>query len=81
MCMNDTRSTSHPGSLYRLGPVTNNAAFRQLFAMLETKKLSPTSFEGDGMDVAHVQAAVWALSNGQPLSAETRAAIEALPNE
>lgn len=81
MCMNDTRAISGPGSPYRLGPVTNNAAFRRLFAMLETKKLSSTSFEGDGVDVAHVQAAVWALSSGQPLSPETRAAIDALPNE
>lgn len=81
MCLNNSRSGSHPGSIYRLGPVTNNAAFRQFVRTLETKQLPVTTSEGDGMGVAYLQDAVWSLSRGEPINARTQAAIDALPDE
>lgn len=82
MCINSGRDGSAPGDEYEVGPVTNNPAFRRLFALLETKRLSSTVFAGgDGMDIATVQGAVFDLADGKPLSAATITAISALPDK
>lgn len=82
MCINSSRSGSAPGDEYEVGPVTNNPAFQQLFALLETKRLSSTVFAGgDGADIALVQEAVFTLASGHALSSATISKINALPNK
>lgn len=72
MCLNDNRSGSHPGAVYVLGPVLQNPGFDALFKQLEGKRIPQ---EG----AVEIQGAVWALSEGEPISPSSRAYIDALP--
>jgi hypothetical protein len=73
MCLNDSRSGSYPGAVYQLGPVLQNPAFEALFKRLEGKRIPQ---EG----AVEIQAAVWALTEGDPISPPHQAHIDALPD-
>lgn len=73
MCLNDTRSGSAPGVVYELGPLLRDPAFDALFARLARKKLPRET-------VPELQAAVWDLAAGKPISAASNAWIDALPD-
>lgn len=72
MCLNDNRSGSHPGAVYVLGPVLQDPGFDALFKQLEGKRIPQ---EG----AVEIQGAIWALSEGEPISPSSRAYIDALP--
>lgn len=73
MCLNDSRSGSHPGAIYQLGPVLRTPAFDALFRQLDGKRIPQ---EG----AVDIQGAVWALSEGEPIPPASRAYIDALPD-
>lgn len=81
MCVNVGRSGSGGDSRYQLGPITTNERFHEFFALLESKRIPATIFDGDGSGVTMLQDAVFDLSKGKTIKPQTLAAINALPNE
>lgn len=81
MCINVSRSGSAIGDAYRIGPITQNPAFRRFFDMLENKSVPTTAQKHDPFVIAALQDAVFDLAAGKPLSQQALAAINALPNE
>ncbi|WP_147468437.1 hypothetical protein [Corallococcus interemptor] len=73
-CLNNSRSESSPSSRYRKGPVTQYADFKELFALLENKKI-PTKLTPE------LQQAVYHLTRNEGLSASDRSYINSLPNK
>ncbi|WP_332689116.1 hypothetical protein [Devosia sp.] len=73
MCLNDSRSGSHPGAIYVLGPVLQNPAFDALFKQLEGKRIPQ---EG----AVEIQGAIWALAEGDSIWPSNQAYIDALPD-
>lgn len=73
MCLNDGRSASHPAATYRIGPLLENAAFDALFQRLEGKRITE---EG----APYVQAAVWALSEGETIPPQINDQLGSLPD-
>ncbi|KQY85028.1 hypothetical protein [Brevundimonas sp. Root1423] len=73
MCANDGRSGSNPSAGYQLGPVLQNPAFDALFKQLEGKRIPQTG-------AVDIQAAVWAIAEGDPVSPRHQAYIDALPD-
>ncbi|WP_158703125.1 hypothetical protein [Allosphingosinicella vermicomposti] len=87
-CLNAPRGVSGPASRYRLGPVTEEKDFVELFELLKNKRIpaklwdQPTNAAG-AMFPANtmLQTAVSHLTSDKGLSAEDRKFIAALPNK
>ncbi|MFB1479462.1 hypothetical protein [Corallococcus sp. RDP092CA] len=73
-CLNNSRGASGLDSRYRKGPVTQYADFKELFTLLENKKI-PTKLTPE------IQAAVYNLAGDRGLSSSDRAYINSLPNK
>ncbi|RKH12697.1 hypothetical protein D7X74_23140 [Corallococcus sp. CA047B] len=75
-CLNDTRSGNGITDLFSKGPVTQYTDFKELFALLASKKLPVT-----GGAVTQLQNIVWNLTHDKALTQAERDFIAALPNK
>ncbi|MBX2920921.1 MAG: hypothetical protein KF746_01915 [Chitinophagaceae bacterium] len=74
-CLNSGRSSVITGNdVFKLGPVTQNAAVNELMELLKNKRID--NIEAAGI----VQAALWNITNGNGLTELDRQFIAALPN-
>ncbi|MCP3145302.1 hypothetical protein [Pyxidicoccus xibeiensis] len=71
-CLNEARNPSETGNPYKLGPVTDDAALRELLQLLVGKQLD----NDDAVDV--VQDAIYSITEGNGLTSEDREALEDL---
>ncbi|WP_158703126.1 hypothetical protein [Allosphingosinicella vermicomposti] len=85
-CLNNSRSGSAPSSRYRVGPVTEEKDFLELFDLLKNKKIPAkvkrSTNPGGIPDTAYLQQIVYTLAGDRGgLTAEQRKFIAALPNK
>jgi len=72
-CVNLTRHATSPGDEYTLGVVSDHSGLRDLLTIIANKQIDESS-------VWDVQDAIWEISDGDGLTPEARAAMEALPD-
>lgn len=74
MCLNANRDSSAPGDVFVLGPVLRDPAFDALFKRLEGRRIPVEA-------IGEVQAAVWNVAEGRPITPGVSAALDQLPME
>jgi hypothetical protein len=71
-CANQGRSSATPEDTFDFGPAIDDADLLDLFRLLADRRISVD-------ETRLVQESVWAITDGDGLTAENRAALEALP--
>lgn len=72
-CVNLSRHATAPGDEYTLGVISDNAGLQEIATILANKVIDESS-------VWDVQDAIWEVSDGDGLTAETRTNLQSLPN-
>ena len=72
-CVNLSRHATAPGDEYTLGVVSDNTGLQEIASILANKVIDESS-------VWDVQDAIWEVSDGDGLTAETRTNLQSLPN-
>lgn len=71
-CLNESQNPNDTGTPYKLGPVTSDAALKDLLRLLEGKRIDTE----DDVDV--VQDAIYSITEGKGLTLDDRNAIDKL---
>ncbi len=71
-CANQSRSAADEGAKFKLGPIVDDPALKDLFALLEGREIAQSK-------VGIVQDAVWEITDGAGLTSDARELIDAFP--